>query len=430
MSLNRGDHTDAANDVRTAQNLLKDFGFDRKFDGVPIHHFNRLWFKPFLNAAGQISVDGYTLKDRYFDIDPGANNGPIIDPNLPLGGNYHGVPQIHANAAQMRQKENRDRRLYACAMSHIVFTCYLYNELETLFANNGRSACMYILQVGTLPFQPHEKAKMEADWQAMSILTLRLKVTPTMIGMWYNEVMVKSADFEPEKTYDDCRVKFLEGLPPQLSAEVDAEYARPNPEYRFPPRYVFPHPLTGQIHPYAGQPDCFKMMQDFTKVFVRKLDAGLIRAPAANMANEADLLPLPADQNWDDWNDWNNPEIYDEHGYFVGRGGKGRGGYGYGRGKGRGHQGGGKGKGKGGKGKGGGQRIEFDDKTRCYQCGGLGHIFRFTRDGVTYTCPTRTQISREILDAIVYPHIAPQRANEAAEIEEVEKGKKARSTQR
>ena len=44
------------------QNLLKDFGFDKKFDGIPMHYFNKLWFKPFLNAAGQISVDGFTLK--------------------------------------------------------------------------------------------------------------------------------------------------------------------------------------------------------------------------------------------------------------------------------------------------------------------------------------------------------------------------------
>ena len=106
---------------------------------------------------------------------------------------------------------------------------------------------MYILQVGTLPFQPHEKAKMEADWQAMSVVSLRIKVTPTMIGEWYNDIMVKSTDFEPEKTYDECRVKFLEGLPPQLSAEVDAEYARPNPDYRFPARGVRSQDNSGDL---------------------------------------------------------------------------------------------------------------------------------------------------------------------------------------
>ena len=52
MSLNRDNQTDATNDVRTMQNLLKDFGFDKKFDGIPMHYFNKLWFKTFLNAAG------------------------------------------------------------------------------------------------------------------------------------------------------------------------------------------------------------------------------------------------------------------------------------------------------------------------------------------------------------------------------------------
>ena len=64
MSLNRDNQTDATNDVRTMQNLLKDFGFDKKFDGIPMHYFNKLWFKPFLNAAGQISVDGFYSESK------------------------------------------------------------------------------------------------------------------------------------------------------------------------------------------------------------------------------------------------------------------------------------------------------------------------------------------------------------------------------
>ena len=35
--------------------------------------------------------------------------------------------------------------------------------------------------------------------------------------------------------------------------------------------------------------------------------------------------------------------------------------------------------------------------------------------GVTYVCPTQTQIRREILDAIVYPHLPGPSANEATE---------------
>ena len=386
-------YTDAPNNINTHVNLLKMYGFDKNFDGVPFHHFNKLWLKPFLNACGQISVDGATLKERYMGIDPGANDGPIIAPGLPLG-QYNGVQQIHANDAQMRQCNNRDRRLYAVLLSHIEITSYLYMQLEEDFANMGRRAVLYVAHVGPKLFQEHEIAAMETEWAQMGVTSLRLKIEDNTLGKYYNEVMLRSADFVPEKSFGQCRAKFLDGLPPQMSAEVEAELSRPNPLYTFPAQYIHPHPLAGQMHPFAGQPDLFKLMNAFTTIWQRKLKQGLIRAPQANLA-----------QN-DDFNIY--PENYDEHGLFVGRG-RGRG-----KGKGAGFQG----KGKGGRGGGGrGGQIDFDENTRCFQCGGLGHIWRFTRDGVTYQCPTRTQISREILDAIVYPHI-PARANEAVDEEE------------
>ena len=52
-------------------------------------HHSRV--KPFLNALGQVSVENATLEDTYDNIDPGAEDGPIIAPGLPLG-NYNGVP--------------------------------------------------------------------------------------------------------------------------------------------------------------------------------------------------------------------------------------------------------------------------------------------------------------------------------------------------
>ena len=43
--------------IQTNVNLLRAHGFDKKFDGIPLLHFERLWFQPFLNALGHISVD-------------------------------------------------------------------------------------------------------------------------------------------------------------------------------------------------------------------------------------------------------------------------------------------------------------------------------------------------------------------------------------
>ena len=203
--------SDVPNNIQTHVNLLQVYGFDKKFNGIAFHHFSRIWFQPFLNACGQISLDGGSLKDTYLDIDPGAISGPIIAPGLPLV-MYNGVMQIHANEAQMRQHWNRVRRLYAVALSHVEYSCYLYSELETDYANNGIAACKLILARGIKVFDENAIAKMETDWAAMSVTTLHLKIDKDTLGRWYNEVMTKSQDFEPEKTYEACRQKFLAGL--------------------------------------------------------------------------------------------------------------------------------------------------------------------------------------------------------------------------
>ena len=190
-------------------------------------------------------------------------------------------------------------------------------------------------------------------------------------------------------------LSFFTGLP-QMHSEVSAETLRPDPIiFHLVTWPLRPHPRVGQIHAFAGQPDPQALMNGFSKIWVRMLHNGLIRAPssAANYTNvDTDSFGNAfAAENEDDNYD-------DEYGFYAGRG--------RGSGKGKGKSGGkGKGGRGGGKGKGGGRVIPFDEKTRCYQCGGLGHIFRFTRDGVTYVCPTQTQISRTILDAIIYPHI-------------------------
>ena len=384
------DNANVQNDVLA----LKKFGYDKKFDGIPKLHFERDTFKPFLNALGQVAVEYATLKDRFDDIDPGGSNGPIIAPGLALG-NFNGAPQVHADARQMRHLGDRDRRLYAVVLATTLPGCSLYKELEEEYANLGRLAALRVRQVHYLAIDEHVLQKMELDWTSMSVVTLKIKIDDYTLARWLDHVMVKSSEFQPEKTYGQCRLKFLTGLPPQMHAEVSAETLRPDPTYNFPPRYVAPHPRVGQIHAFAGQPDPQALMNGFSKIWVRMLHDGLIRAPssAANYTNvDTDSFGNAfAAENEDDNYD-------DEYGFYAGRG--------RGSGKGKGKSGGkGKGGRGGGKGKGGGRVIPFDEKTRCYQCGGLGHIFRFTRDGVTYVCPTQTQISRTILDAIIYPHI-------------------------
>ena len=53
--------------------------------------------------------------------------------------------------------------------------------------------------------------------------------------------------------------------------------------------------------------------------------------------------------------------------------------------------------------------VRSTDKSRCYKCGGLGHLSTFFIGKEKHSCPTGfalpKDIAREILDEIVYPHI-------------------------
>ena len=185
--------SEAADNIKTHVNLLAAYGFDKKWNGIPMYHFSRIWFQPFLNACGQISVDGASLKDRFLGIDPGSDNGPIIRPGLQLA-NYNGVPQVHASDAQMRQMMNRNRRLYAVVLSHIEASCYFYSELETDYANNGRAAALLVQDRGVKPFAPEKLAEMEADWMAMTCVTLRIKIdeqTAAFLRGWAEDTAMR-----------------------------------------------------------------------------------------------------------------------------------------------------------------------------------------------------------------------------------------------
>ena len=272
-----------ANDEHKNQqnyNLLEQYGFKQKFDGIPILHFERKWFDPFTNACGQIAQDGYTLKDRYKDVDPGGFEGMIVAPGRPLN-QVNGQQQTHANATQMRQKDDRDRRLFNVAMSCIDPQSYFYAELNEECPNMGRTACLMILDRGKKNIPDEVKERMEKDWNAMTIDSLKLKIDELTVSRFFNIVMVKGAEFDPEKSYAAIRSKFLNGMTHHLKSEVNAELMRPNADYNFPNQYARPHPLAGQRHPFAGMCNPLKLMQAFDEVWKRMLDSGHIRS--ANM---------------------------------------------------------------------------------------------------------------------------------------------------
>ena len=68
--------TDRAN-IKDDMNKLKDF--NKYWDGIPMKHFDKLWFLPFIMACGNIVMDGHSLKDTFDGVDPGGANGPAAN---------------------------------------------------------------------------------------------------------------------------------------------------------------------------------------------------------------------------------------------------------------------------------------------------------------------------------------------------------------
>ena len=372
------------------QNSLATFGYSKKWNGQPIETYIRDIERPITNALGRVHQDGSTLKECVQGVSVAniTGRGHIV-PNkmvrgvqLPLGV-INGIPQVRATDAQDRQEELRNKRIFAMLMDSLETKCYLYEEAEQDFDNDGIALLRYMRSIGVKPYTPEKLKEMQNEWSNATIDVLKIPYGPSTIFDWNEWILAKAVVFQPEKGYEECYETFLGGLTHHLKAEANTEKMRPNAAYNFPVNYPAAHRLAGVAHPFAGQPDPRKYTNAFQAIWDSNMKAGLIRKKdiSASVAEECD----------------EDAYEYDESGFFVGRG-KGKGGRGRGRG-----------------GRGNGNRT-FDEKTRCYNCGGLGHIFRFTKDGVQMTCPTSITVSRDILNGIQYPHIAsapPSRANVA-----------------
>ena len=362
--------TDRAN-VQTDTNKLKDF--NKIWDGLPMKHFVKNWFTPFIMALGSVVMDGHSLRDTWNAVDPGANGA--------------------GTAAQQAHTLTRNRRIFSTLINYIDPTSAVRDYLISDFNDDGILALTYIRQddVGNLPLSPDEAHQMQMDWDAMNMENTGITISDNCILKWGNSVQQKGSLFPTAKTNQEMYNKFMNGLPVQLQGKVMDERESPNANFLIGANYVAPHPLAGAAHPQAGQVDLKKVIAYFNRVWTRMIQQKLVKLPTAN-------------------------SVTDEEAFWAGRGkgnwkgkGKGPGGKGY--------------KGKGGD-RGNGATPEpireLNEKVCCYKCGGLGHVARIKcKDGSWLYCATQSQISNDVLNGIKYPHIpsAPERraaqANEA-----------------
>ena len=360
--------TDRAN-VKDEQNKLKDF--NKHWDGIPMKHFDKMWFLPFIMACGNIVMDGYSLKDTFDGVDPGGANGPA------------------ANAAQNQQHGVRNRRLFAVLMNYLDKDSSIYDELTTDYSDDGVAACTYIREddVGNIPLSTEEVSTMKKQWDNMTLENSAITLSPICILIWANLVKTTGAKFPNPKTNLEMYNKFMEGLPSQLQARVMDERENPNANFVFGPLFVAPNPQAGAANPQAGEKDIRKVSAYFNRVWTNMISNGLVRIKVET-ANHVD----------------------EENANWVGKG-KGKGGKGKGRGRGF-----------GGRGNGSFPSEQpakpmrpMTDKVCCYKCGGLGHVARTKcEDGSWLLCASREQIDHSILNAIKYPHIPGAEERRAA----------------
>ena len=372
--------TDNVN-IKLDGNKLKEF--NKTFDGLPILHFRKIFYIPFLMALGSIIMDGVPLRETVNGTDiGGANNNAV------------------ANEAQTRQREMRIHRIFSILMAHINPACALYKELEQDFGNNGLIALRYVCEdnVGNLPISETELTKMNTKWLKFNFQSENIKIDKNTVANFGDRIQVFGGEFDPIKTPREMYDKFLEGLPPQLQDRVINERSDPNPRFAYPAQYPAQanHPLRGQAHPFAGQKNIKAVITSFSKIWMTMCDTGRVVIPKSEI-----------DVNWAG------------KGRGKGTKGKGKGSKGYKGGRGYGED----------KGpfSGVGTRVPvrpLNEKVCCYKCGGLGHVAKIKcEDGSTMYCATQIQIDDKLLNGIQYPHIpsaAERRAGNANNVKEEE----------
>ena len=359
--------TDRAN-IKDDMNKLKDF--NKYWDGIPMKHFDKLWFLPFIMACGNIVMDGHSLKDTFDGVDPGGANGPA------------------ANAAQNQQRGVRNRRLFAVLMNYIDKDSSIFEELNDDYSDDGVAACTYIRQddVGNIPLSPEEVNIMKKQWDNMTLENSAIALSAKCILEWANLVKTTAAKFPVPKSNLEMYNKFLEGLPSQLQIKVIDERENPNANFVFPAVFAAPHPQVGNAHPNAGEKDLRKVSAYFNRVWTNMISNGLVRIKES--ANKVD----------------------DEEAFWISKG-KGK----VPKGKGL----GGRANGLGGRGNGtpvaSKPTRQMNDKVCCYKCGGLGHVARTKcDDGSWLFCATQEQVDHAILNGIKYPHIPSAEERRAA----------------
>ena len=201
--MNQLDANEKTNNQLNLNNLAT-YGFDFKWDGQPIETYYRDIERPIKNALGKVHQDGSTLKE-VVDGNSVANisgrahivpNKMVRGVQLPLGV-INGIQQVRATDVQDRQEELRNKRVYVMLVSALMQKCYLAEEAEQDFENDGIAFFNYMRYVGIKPYTPEKLKEMQNEWSNATIDVLKIPYGEKTIFLWNEWIVAKAVLFQP-----------------------------------------------------------------------------------------------------------------------------------------------------------------------------------------------------------------------------------------
>ena len=327
------------------------------WDGIPINDFLEEFMRPLDMGLGQIVQDGYSLLSCIRGSDAAGYD--------PLTANPH---YAVANRQQRSQHDERNRRAFACIMNRIDPLCEPYYEMMSLFNNDGIGAYDYIAQVGNIPYTPDQLKRFESDWTNMNIYTLEREhmLTINVKALFVLCGIIRKWSRRLRKTKAQERAKFLEAVKviPSMTNRVENEMQKPDVNWRFRANYpaFYPAGIRGTPHPFAGQPDIYRIAQGFHAFWLQKIHDGSIKKTPKGLVHAAIV----------------DAQITPDNVFIV-------------------------------------KSSNVTSKTQCFWCGGFGHpTVCILDDGTAVECASKAlkiNVDKSFLSRISYPDGVPNRIN-------------------
>ena len=328
----------------------------KRHDGIPTANFAVDYLPKLLVALSKIFDGGHTMRSVALGFDTCGRNF-VVPAVLP------------ADWAEQQQKHTRRVvRLAQILLGHIDKDCSyyaLYSRPDWI--DSGDIMFAHFCSNMALPMDQPTLTKLNLQFDQLNWKSSgKIKLSRKTITRWAELVLLMARKLPAANAKTNLEIwnKFCSGCPNEIADTALAQVARPLNIYRVPALYPADHPLPGQANPQAGDLDIMLFAAELTVTWKTLISTGRVKAEVAE----------------------------DETAFYGKFNNKKKGVKTAGARKGIGRM--------------STTRREMDDKSMCFNCGGLGHMAR-VKQGDTFVnqCPTKIDIDKDtVLRKIVFPH--------------------------